>query len=62
MKIIQMGKDPEEAVVRESCSKCKTIFEYTQTDIQPDSREGDYVVCPVCESFITARNPISTGI
>lgn len=54
MKIIKEGKSPEEKTKKETCYNCKTVFEYSNSDIQPDFRDGDYVVCPKCGKFISA--------
>lgn len=54
MKIIKEGNiKPKET--KRTCSKCKTKFSFTEEDIKLDFRDGDYVQCPVCESFIYAR-------
>lgn len=37
-----------------SCSRCGGEFTYQNEDIQPDSRDGNYVICPTagCGQFI----------
>ncbi len=55
MKIIKKGNLPEKKEIKETCHKCKTVFTYTTRDIQPDSRDGNYVICPVCKAFINAE-------
>ena len=50
-RIIKRGKTPKPAAHYE-CSECGTIAEYTPADIQPDLRDGAYVECPVCHTFI----------
>jgi len=55
MKIIKEGQDPKKTEIEETCHKCSTVFSYTQSDVQPDSRDGDYVICPVCGGFISAK-------
>lgn len=53
MKIIKEGKvKPKET--KKTCSKCKTKFSFVKEDIKPDSRDGDYVICPKCGAFIAA--------
>lgn len=52
MKIVKRGVDPKDKEIHQKCSKCKTEFTYTQSDVQYDFRDGDYVICPVCGSFI----------
>jgi len=34
---------------------CGKIFSYNSSDIKPDSRDGDYLVCPGCGKFIAVR-------
>jgi len=58
MKIIQEGTDPNTVEKEETCHKCGTVFSYNNIDIQPDWREGDYVVCPKCGGFIAAKRII----
>lgn len=52
LKIIQRGNVTESKPKIDSCDKCKTKFEYDQSDIQRD-RDGRYVVCPMCGAFIS---------
>ncbi len=62
MKIIKLGnKKKEDELIRETCYKCETVFEYTQKDVHSDLREGDYVICPndECKAYITAQKPKS---
>lgn len=54
IKIIKLGNLPIEVPVTKSCSKCGTVFSYQKEDIQVD-REGSYVICPHCGSFISVR-------
>lgn len=54
MKIIKMGNQtPKEKV--KTCHNCKTVFSFTNQDINPDQRDGDYVICPVCKTFINVK-------
>lgn len=54
MKVIKEGNNnPKET--KKKCSKCKTVFTFTEQDIKPDWRDGDYVNCPTCGNFIAAR-------
>jgi hypothetical protein len=50
MKILKEGK-PEKPK-KHKCKRCNTKFEYTKEDVKPDWREGDYVECPKCKTFI----------
>ena len=53
MRVIKEGTLP----VKENkctCYKCKTKFAYIASDVKPD-RDGSYIVCPVCGSFIAAE-------
>lgn len=54
MRIIKVGKLPETETVK-TCGKCKTKFAYTSEDVKMDFRDGDYVECPVCKSFINHK-------
>jgi hypothetical protein len=56
MKIIKMGKDPQTNEIQETCHWCKTVFSYEKSDVKPDNRDGDYVVCPCCGRFIAAKS------
>lgn len=55
MKIITIGEIPKKRTVTEICHNCKTVFEYTESDVhkgagQAAMRYADsYVVCPICK-------------
>lgn len=51
MKIIKNGKLVDKTI-KKTCFKCKTKFAYTESDTKTD-RDGKYVNCPVCETFIS---------
>jgi len=51
MKIIKKGSLKKKEITK-SCYNCHTKFVYTEHDIKIDQRDGDYVECPVCKSFI----------
>lgn len=52
MKIIKEGfLTPKET--EKTCIDCKTKFSFTNEDIKPDFRDGDYVNCPKCGAFIS---------
>lgn len=55
MKIIKRGVSPKIAEIEKECKKCKTMFAYIESDIHPDARDGNYVICPVCETFINVE-------
>ena len=59
MKIIKQGIDPEKKEIKERCYNCKTVFTYNKTDVKPDFRDGDYVICPNCGKFIAAKSFLS---
>ena len=48
MKIIKKGKEKETKETKKTCYRCKTKFFFTNEDIKPDWRDGDYVNCPKC--------------
>lgn len=53
MKIIKLGSvKPKE--IKKTCSKCKTKFSFEPSDVKMD-RDGDYVNCPGCNAFISAK-------
>ena len=53
MKILKRGKVKNEHP-KMICAYCDTVFEYLKTDIYWD-RDGRYVVCPVCDKFLTVN-------
>lgn len=54
IKVIKLGNLPIEVPVTKSCVKCGTVFSYQKEDIQVD-KDGSYVICPHCDSFISAQ-------
>jgi hypothetical protein len=55
MKIIKNG-NIEKIVVKvkiKDCWKCDAKLEYSSSDIHSDFRDGAYIICPCCKSFIT---------
>lgn len=54
MKIIKEGKIKIKET-KKTCSNCKTKFSFTNEDIKPDTRDGDYVNCPKCKAFIAVK-------
>lgn len=54
MEIIKKGNKPLEESKTCTCHKCGTELKYTKTDVQHD-RDGSYIVCPVCTTFITSK-------
>jgi len=56
MRIIKLG-NTEEKEIPKTCGYCYTEFTYTKSDIQPDWRDGSYVICPVCKHFIAHDFP-----
>ncbi|MCE7039218.1 hypothetical protein [Dyadobacter sp. CY312] len=57
MRVIEEGKIPEKET-KKRCSQCKTRFAYTPADVQSD-RDGKYVVCPGCKTFIDVTPPFT---
>lgn len=55
MRVIKQGTLPELVEIERTCGKCHTVFAYVQKDVRSDSRDGDYVECPLCKSFIDVR-------
>lgn len=56
MKIIHLGKRPEDKIYRAGCVRCETVVEFQATEAvyRHDQRDGDFlqVPCPVCGSTI----------
>ena len=44
-------------VYKKTCGHCGTKFEYVDSDIQHDERDGGwYLFCPHCNSFILIKS------
>jgi len=56
MRIIRIG-NTEEKEIPKTCGDCYTDFTYTLSDVKPDWRDGDYVVCPICGKFLAHGDP-----
>lgn len=55
MRIITEGTVPgKENEVKKTCYNCQIRFAYTKSDVKSD-RDGRYVKCPGCESFIAVN-------
>lgn len=37
-----------------TCFKCGSEIRFHRSDVKPDQRDGDYVECPVCRTFIAS--------
>lgn len=55
MKVLEKGK-LKVATKKVKCSKCSSKLEYTEKDVHGDFRDGDFITCPVCKSFIAVGN------
>ena len=53
-RIIKPGRLPSAQVATATCGRCHGVAEYERKDVTRDQRDGDYVVCPSCGSFIAA--------
>ena len=51
MKIIRKGKQKKDEFTF-VCSECDCKFIAEDSDRQIDTRDGDYVICPCCHSWI----------
>lgn len=51
MKVL-VEKHNDKKVYKVECWNCGSILEYTHNDIEIDERDGNYVTCPICDSFI----------
>lgn len=56
-KVIKRGDRHDRAqVARHKCDTCDSVVEYNRrVDLRDDQRDGAYVVCPVCGTWISAR-------
>lgn len=56
MEIIFRGKPPGEKVINSTCSNCKTVFRYKESEgkITYDQRDGNFIsiACPVCGNAV----------
>ncbi len=56
MRIVYLGKKPEERVFLGKCRACRTEVEFEQREAKTvcDQRDGDYlsVPCPICRAEI----------
>lgn len=50
MGIVEV-KAKTEKETKKTCYKCKTKLAYVSSDVAQD-KDGKYIVCPVCKSFI----------
>ena len=51
MKIIKKGTRKRESILK-TCGYCSTELEYNNSDIKHDFRDGNYIICPVCQRFL----------
>ena len=56
MKVIKQGNGHIEKPVKKTCGSCNSKLEYTRADIKSDQRDGDYIICPVCDSWMSVRS------
>ena len=54
MKVL-VEKHNNKKVYKVECWNCGSVLEYTDNDIEIDERDGNYVVCPICNSFINHK-------
>ena len=52
MKVLKRGNIPVNKPKKIKCWNCKSELEYTKEDIMHDGRDGNYIVCPVCEEWM----------
>lgn len=60
MKILSKGKIKKYKYTSE-CRICDTLFEFDESETKRD-RDGDYIICPVCGTFIDIRRCHKTEI
>ena len=51
-KVIERGNTTALKKAHYRCM-CESLVVFDKSDIQPDSRDGSYVVCPVCSRWIS---------
>lgn len=56
MRIIKIGNNKIKEYFK-TCIYCDTEFSYNDSDVKPDFRDGDYVICPVCGKFLFHGEP-----
>jgi hypothetical protein len=56
MKVLKVGRFPEDKVYVVTCGYCKSEIEFAQKEgkITSDQRDGDYIsiTCPICKKQI----------
>jgi DNA-directed RNA polymerase subunit RPC12/RpoP len=60
MRVIKQGIAPKDIEQEKTCIRCQTVIGFTNKDIKRDQRDGDYIVCPTCGTFINAK--AATGL
>lgn len=53
MKILKR-KELKTKKIKHKCQKCGSVLVYDETDVMTD-RDGRFVICPVCRSYITSK-------
>lgn len=48
MKIIRQGKRKVEIVFKVTCNECDSELEYEESDVQIDTSNITYIICPSC--------------
>lgn len=67
MKLIERGIDPKHVLRRETCNKCKSVYEFTLADKEVKRtctvRDGDVYSfpCQVCENTIYPSTLLPPG-
>jgi DNA-directed RNA polymerase subunit RPC12/RpoP len=52
-RIIKRGTTAEDYRYLYVHAECGSEIEFTKADVKSDTRDGDYVECPVCGRFIS---------
>jgi len=52
-RILSRGPNKADFVAVYKCD-CGSLVEFARKDVKPEQRDGDYVVCPGCRSWIAA--------
>jgi DNA-directed RNA polymerase subunit RPC12/RpoP len=50
-KILKPGKT-KNTIAEYECGKCDSLVEFSRQDLHHDQRDGSYVVCPMCSTWI----------
>ena len=62
MQVLKRGQPPQEVKYTYKCTACDSVLLIERSDRQACQRDGDYVICPVCDAVIAWDNIENKGI